>query len=401
MVCMAGCLLAMAGCNVRANDSGWGSEASDFVDELPPQPASCGNGEVDPGEFCHEFETLEIAGLDPCDITVRDFNDDGIDDVAVPNSIVPTDGWGLPCAGCEHVSNVLMGRGDGGLEEAKPYSSGPLLPAGIASGDFDGDGRWDFITSNTYGEAVTIVHGRADGTFEGDELVVDVGGFAGVIEAADLNGDGFTDAVVAVDPGLSIVDGADFSVDAMGVGAPVVSLALADLDLDGNVDLIAVTDGGTVNIELGTGSGSFVSVAQIGGAGSMPGSVAAGDIDSDGDLDVLVVSPAQKGVMVLEQGSGGGFALAQIVDVGSPQLHGIALDDFNADGRLDIAVSDLHHNDVYILIAEDGDYPIYGAWKTGERPIALETGEFNGDGVPDIAVANQFANTVTLINSRP
>lgn len=393
-------LSLVAGCNARVNDSGWGAEASEFADELPPVPASCKNGQVDPGEFCHEYETRRAAGLDPCDITVRDFDGDGIDDVAVPNSIVPTDGWGLPCEDCEHVSNVLMGEGNGDLLAAKPYSSGPLLPAGIASGDFNRDGVWDFVTANTYANAITMVHGNGDGTFDGDEFVIDVGGFASLIKAGDLDGDGFADAVVSVDSSVQVVDGGSLAMDRIDYGASVSGLQLADVTGDGVLDLMVALESGTVNIREGEGSGWFSSVANISGAGFQPGSIAAADMDNDGDTDVLVVSPENKGVLFIEQVDGA-FAAADIVDVGSPELHAITVADFNSDGRMDIAVSDLHYNDVYVLLQEDGDFVMYGAWKTGERPIAIEVGEFNGDGVPDIAVANQFGNTVTLLNSQP
>ena len=68
----------------------------------------------------------------------------------------------------------------------------------------------------------------------------------------------------------------------------------------------------------------------------------------------------------------------------------IATGDFNDDGNMDIAVTDMANNRVMILLGNgDGTFQTPVAYPTGSNPVALVAQDFDGDGEPDLAVVNQ------------
>ena len=64
--------------------------------------------------------------------------------------------------------------------------------------------------------------------------------------------------------------------------------------------------------------------------------------------------------------------------------------DFNGDGRTDLAVANSGDNDVSILLGNgDGTFQPQVTYAVGSDPVALVAGDFNGDGRTDLAVANE------------
>ena len=72
--------------------------------------------------------------------------------------------------------------------------------------------------------------------------------------------------------------------------------------------------------------------------------------------------------------------------------------DFNGDGRPDLAVANYGSNDVSVLLGNgDGTFQPQVTYAVGSSPVALVAGDFNGDGRPDLAVANYGANDVSVL----
>lgn len=209
----------------------------------------------------------------------------------------------------EESVSVLHGDGEGGFTPARgsPYRVGrmPYLPA---AGDVDGDGRLDLAIPNARDDGVTILVGKADGSFSAapgsPQSVESRPYFAGL---ADLNGDSRLDLVTSHvetslltiligDGGAGFVPAPGSPVDAENRGYKV---RFGDVNQDGHTDLI--TSGGpAAAVLLGDGDGSF---APAPGSpfptGSSSWSLAVADLDSDGDLDIVTANSDDDSVSVL------------------------------------------------------------------------------------------------------
>lgn len=174
-------------------------------------------------------------------------------------------------------------------------------------------------------------------------------------------------------------------------------LAVGDFNGDGNPDLIAKLADGTLTLQIGLGNNSFSTGATIPGGASL---VAVGDFNSDGKLDVVTLA---NGAINTFFGNGAGhFTAAPANTPFSLAAGGIAVADFNRDGNLDLAMIDGASVTVY-LGAGDGTFTAgytnqivsadVGLVFSSQYGIAV--GDFNADGIPDIAVPWQVVGGLT------
>ncbi len=175
-------------------------------------------------------------------------------------------------------------------------------PNSLAIGDLDGDGDLDMAVANRNSDNVSVLLNQGDGTFA-DDVAYDVGGVPWSVATGDLDGDGDIDLAVAnaevsgdsVSVLLNQGDGTFAGNVPYGAGYFPAFVTMGDLDGDGDLDL-AVADAGfpkgpgtMVSVLLNDGDGTFVDDSLY-RAGDFTVSLAIGDLDADGDLELAVAN---------------------------------------------------------------------------------------------------------------
>ena len=283
-------------------------------------------------------------------------------------------------------------------------------PYALATGDFNLDGKPDLVVSSPGSSTVTILLGDASGHFtEAPGSPITFGRGPSSVAVADFNKDGRPDLAVATfASNVRILLGNGLGGFTEAAGSPVQgggypgSLATGDFNLDGSPDL-AVTNYGSrsVTILLGDGSGGFVEAAGSPvGAGDTPRWLVVGDFNLDGTADLAVASLGSSRVTVLLGKGTGGFAEAggSPIVLPAPPVSVVA-GDFNLDGRPDLALATTTEQVVILLGNGSGRFAA-GAGSpvgVGKSPTAIAVGDFNLDGTPDLAVSNSFTNDVTIL----
>jgi hypothetical protein len=324
-----------------------------------------------------------IPGSDTASVAVGDFNGDGIPDLAVAGS-TPTSG----------TLSVLLGKGDGTFQTPRTYS---VAGDTLAIGDFNGDGHLDIALAGNSG--VNILLGNGDGTFQIGQSYAP---WASAVAMGDFNKDGHLDLAVAnfstgsvyILPGNG--DGTFQGVQSyVGTAVPPYTLAsvvVANFNGDGHLDLVG-NDG---SVLLGKGDGTFQAAPGTGGLGSF---VATGDFNRDGILDLAVAT--DEGVTILLGNGDGSFRYGGHIYTGSAP-NCLAVADFNGDGKLDLAMTifvftssdprfggTLIESDVRIFLGQgDGSFQPGNTYNVSDgNPVSVAVGDFNGDGIPDLALA--------------
>ncbi len=341
------------------------------------------------------------SGTYPGSMAVGDFNRDGHEDVAVPNE------------GNGNV-RIFLGNGTGALTSPGVTPAG-ASPRAVRAADFNRDGKLDLAVVNTSSATVTVNFGVGDGTFMSPaSFVVPSGPWS--LTVTDVNLDGVPDVLVpSIGSGTNVVSilfgvpgGTPSTVLQSPVSIPTgtspADVAVGDLNRDGWPDLVVANTGGAnVSVHLGTGSGTFTPPVNY-FAGNGPHAVRLGDFNGDGRTDVVVTnSGGSAGGVNLLLGNGNGTLQPTLSFPAGVQSRQLTVDDFNADGRPDLAVPNAVSNDVSILLGFNGTTATGGftnsgtSYPTGLSPYGIATGDLNLDGKPDMVTANVSGNTISVL----
>lgn len=304
------------------------------------------------------------AGLHPVDVVVEDLNRDNSLDLAVVN-----EGPGDNSRG---TVTVLLGQGNGSFVRAADFEVG-LHPSSLAASDFNRDGKLDLVVANTSpivaeANSLSVLLGNGDGTF-GRRVDYRVGPSPNAVTVGDFNSDLKPDMVATL-----------FYLD-------------------------------SVSVLLGDGTGAFqppVNYPVGGPPVSAPEAVAVGDLNSDAKPDLAVANGLMWELSVLLGNGNGTFQNHRNYGPSGRRLPAaIALADFNRDAKLDVAIAErgeaFWEGGLLVWLGGgDGTFP--GWWtdypEPGAYPVDLAIGDFDRDGMPDVATASSGDNTVSIMLNR-
>jgi hypothetical protein len=347
-----GTLRAAEGLPVTVRNSSWwtGAAAGDFTGDGLADLAvttwnvgysgvtlfpNVGNGQFGPG-----IPSVPIAS--PSGIAAADVNGDGDLDLVVTGSAGVT---------------ILLGNGDGTFTAGTPIPAGSS-PQWVVTGDFNGDGKLDLAVANNGGtNGVSILLGDGAGGFAVGTGVA-AGGAATHLAAADLNGDGRTDLAVVNSSKVNVVlgngDGTFGAPTALDAGT--ASVSVGDFNGDGRPDLAATSfippggGGSAVLVWLNNGAGGFGGMTKYptDAFGANPIGSAVADLDQDGRLDIVAVNDFSDTVSVFT-GTGRGSFNPQVTMVVGDRPTWVATADFTGDGRPDLAVVNSNSGSVTVI----------------------------------------------------
>jgi len=325
-----------------------------------------------------------------------------------------------------------QGRYIGWVEKGSPannFFQGALnAPLSVSVADLDGDGKKDVLSVDAgqgFDLPVNLVISMNDGlgNFLPDKKIPVLDGrfqFFGNLVLGDFRGTGLPDIVLTPNHlSTTLTDSFFVFVPNLGLGAfgtPVQTrisglpgvIATGDFNGDGKLDFVMV--GGSpsqIVTFLGNGNGTFTPAPSQPFSGLSPEGVLVGDFNGDGKLDVLV--PA--GALEFLGNGDGTFATPKVAipPTGNASFSNSAVlyqaVDLNNDGRTDLirrnAVLDDPVPVFRIYFAQpDGSFVLQNTYSPySGQPVAAPfgnaqtfnnfVGDFNGDGVPDIAAFQQ------------
>ena len=306
-------------------------------------------------------------------------------------------------------------------------------PVSVSLGDLDGDGKLDVVVTNSSGGGSSVsvfLNNSTAGSIaflNRSDLTTGLDNYSSPTSSAvaDLDGDGKPDMIIANASNLVTVYRNNCTpgyVDFFGrqnyaIGTNATSIMVRDLDGDGRPDIVTANSGSnTLSVLMNTSSVGSISFAPAQNllAQNGPYSLAIGDVDGDGKPDIAVcnanyvldsINEAYYSVSVLRNTCTPGvlsFAAAVSYKAGNTPVS-LAMADMDGDGRPDIvATTSSDSVSVFRNSCSNGTISFlpFKNYAVGAGPSSVAAADLDGDGKPDLVVANTSANSLTILRNK-
>ena len=356
--------------------------------------ASCGIEFPSPApDLFYKFNVSKV-GSGPSHLITIDLNLDSSVDLVSANAK-------------NNTLSILLGKGDGTFREAMTFQVASE-PTTVATGDVNGDGIPDLLTNARGAGQFTVLLGYGNGSFR-KLPAVRTGRVPLAIIPADFNNDGNLDVAVTLTfDKMEIFMGSGKGTfkkkESYSTGSRSFSGVAEDFDSDGNIDIALATSSSvssSIRLYKGDGDGTFSNSRQI-VQGLIPLTLIKMDMNNNGLQDLIFAAGQGDNIYMLLSRGDGTFK-KEITFSGGGGPIALTAGYFNSDNQVDIAVANSRSSNFSLVIRKNNGlfhYPTRDYVIDGGTPLAITSGDYNEDGMADIAVASNAKNTIEIYLQR-
>ena len=359
-------------------------------------------------QICFHAPQSYTTSQSPKSVKNGDFDHNGIPDMVTVNDslqygrITVLMNYNVSSTSFSSVNSYLIGSN--------------INPSDLAIADFNADNLQDIVVANYGSNTISILPGNGDGTFN-SALNFPVGNYPASIAIANFGGDSKPDIAVVNNQSnfISVFINTStapstftFSTSSFTVGTNFTGIASGDFDGTGGSDIVVISSNSLVSF-LNNGSGGFVQTNSITTVNSQVG-ITVGDFNGDNKPDLATASSSSASGVYTFINNGSGIFNAPVnftAGLSSTSLEGITNGDFDRDGNLDLAVIGYGTSDGLFILqgTGSGSFSAAGSYMnftTNGSATPLITGDYNIDGIQDVAFPLTNVNTATiLMNAKP